>query len=75
MNNARRKWLKDVISSLEYARDELDFLAEEEERAYDNLPDNIQDSEKGNIMYENVDVLQTAASDIADILDSITEIV
>ena len=74
MNNARRKWLADVQAAIWRAKEELEQIRDEEQEAYDNLPEGIQDSERGETMYENIDNLDTMASDLEDILESFYDI-
>ena len=74
MNNARRKDLRKLIAQLEKIDFELreissalgDLITEEEE-AYDNLPEGIQASERGEQMQEIIDQLYNAQSDLDDI--------
>ena len=74
MNKARRKWLQDVSAMIERAKEELEQIRDEEQEAYDNLPEGIQDSERGETMYENIDNLDTMAGDLEDILESFYDI-
>lgn len=74
MNKARRKWLEETINKLEEQKTELESIGEEEQEAYDNMPESLQDSEKGQTMYENIDTLETAASDLDDIITNLQEI-
>lgn len=74
MNKQRRKQLNEVISLLEDAMYSLQSLSEEEMEAYDNLPDGIKDSEKGEALYENADTMETASNDIQDIIDTLNEL-
>ena len=74
MNKARRKWLEDTINKLEEQKTELESIGEEEQETYDNMPESLQDSEKGQTMYENIDSLETAASDLDDIIANLQEI-
>ena len=74
MNKARRKWLADVQAAIERAKEELEQIRDEEQEAYDNLPEGIQDSERGETMYENIDNLDTMAGDLEDILESFYDI-
>ena len=57
MNAQRRKEIAKAISLMEQAREILDATAEEERDAYDNLPEGIQYSERGNLMEEYADTL------------------
>ena len=56
------------------AKEQLEQIRDEEQEAYDNMPESLQDSDRGNQLYENVDNLDTMASDLEDILDSFYDI-
>ena len=75
MNKQRRKWLSDVITKLEEAKTDIESIAEEEREAYDNLPEGIQESDRGDVMYENADNLDQAASDLDDLISNLNEII
>ena len=47
------------------AEDVYDVL-DDEQFAYDNLPENFQYSDRGEIMYDNIDALESCQSDIED---------
>lgn len=73
MNDTRRKELRKIITRLEKINYELreinsdlmDIITEEEE-AYDNLPEGIQASERGEKMQNTIDQLYDAQSDLDD---------
>jgi len=81
MNAQRRKSIQQVIDILYKAQDiiseanwEIDSIKDEEQEAYDNLPENLQYSEKGEKMEEAIDNLDNAhennlEDDIQDIID------
>lgn len=75
MNKARRKWLEDIYNRLEVLKDELENLSVEEQEAFDNLPESLQDSERGDAMEENVSDIDDAASSIEEIMDTIQDII
>lgn len=74
MNKQRRKWLEEIVGRLETAKDEIDSVAEEEREAYENLPEGIQESERGEAMCENADDLEQASSDLDDLIQNLNEI-
>ena len=74
MNKTRRKWLEKTIATLEDQKLELESICEEEQEAYDNMPESLQESEKGQTMYENIDTLESASSDLEDIISNLEEI-
>lgn len=71
MNAARRKKIAKVIDLLEDAKILLEEIQEEEQNAFDNMPENLQESERGTQMEENIYNLEEGASNIADVIDSI----
>ena len=52
MNNIRRKQIAAIMEQLEALREEVETLQEEEQEAFDNLPEGIQMSERGESMEE-----------------------
>lgn len=75
MNKARRKWLEDIIGKLEEQKCEIESVRDEEQEMLDCMPESLQESERGQAMSENVDELDSAASDLDDIISSLQEIV
>lgn len=75
MNKQRRKSLEEVVSRLEDCMSDLECIKEEEQEAYDNLPEGIQYSERGEAMQENVDDLDYVISDLDSVISSINEII
>ena len=71
MNKQRRKVLRDICERLDAIRDEVEGVKDEEEAAYDNLPDGLRDGIRGTIMAENVDSLQDAIDGLNDVYDKI----
>ncbi|QQS31880.1 MAG: hypothetical protein IPM50_09320 [Acidobacteriota bacterium] len=61
MNKQRRKHLVYLLEKLEEAQVQLSALAEEERDYFDNMPEGIQTSEKG----EKADDIATQLEDIA----------
>lgn len=74
MNRERRKRLEKVITNLEELRDELMCLQEEEQEAFDNMPESLQESERGEQISENADTFEEAYNDIDNVIDSLSEI-
>ena len=75
MNNERRKALRIVITKLEEARARLDDVAADEHEAFDNMPEGLQMSERGETMEEGLDVLDEALDGIDEIICNIEELV
>lgn len=75
MNNQRRKCLQNIVDALETQKQEIESLTEEEQEAFDNMPEGIQYSERGEIMEENISELEDAASNLDDVINQILEII
>lgn len=74
MNKARRSALADVIKLLEIVNGSLEDLCAEEEEAFDNMPESLQESQRGETMQDTIDYLSDACSSIEDAIDSLNEI-
>ena len=62
-NEESRASLSETINDI--AEDIYDVL-DDEQFAYDNLPENFQYSDRGETMYDNIDALESCQSDIED---------
>lgn len=60
MNNARRKQIAQAISMISEANSLLSEVKDEEEAAYENLPESLQSSERGDVMQDNISSLEEA---------------
>lgn len=67
MNKLRRKELSRIIEKLERLealrleiKDELETVLEEEQEAFDNLPESLQESERGQQMQEYIEAMDGA---------------
>lgn len=74
MNNQRRNQLRDIQQELRdiYAR--LDVLCDEEQAAYDNTPESLQDSEQGEQAQNAIDTIETIRDQVLEAADGIDEI-
>lgn len=65
--------ISDCIGLIEGAYENLEMARDEEQDAYDNLPEGIQDSERGDTMQEYIDALDEAVSALDDVLSSLQD--
>lgn len=75
MNKQRRGKLRNAISYLTVAKDIIKDVKTKEEFAYDNYPENLQCSNKGYNMEENIDDMEDIIDKINDIIDLINDII
>lgn len=67
MNKSRRSRLSELQARLADIMADLDEIRNEEQAAYDNLPESIQYSERGDTMSETLDNMSEAASLLEDV--------
>jgi flagellar biosynthesis chaperone FliJ len=73
MNNPRRKRLQKIYDTIESALAELEEIMDEEQDYLDNIPENLQGSERYEKSEEIIDNLEGAVSNLEDVMDSIEE--
>lgn len=73
MNNPTRKKLKLIIQQIESISEDLSIIREEEEERFDNLPEGLQESQKGQDMESNAEDLDDAGSHLFDAISSIQD--
>lgn len=72
MNKVRRKNLQSIIDRLDDIKADLEEITYEEEEYRDNIPENLQGSEKYERADEACDSLNDAADTLNEVIDSIT---
>lgn len=75
MNNKRRKTIGLVINSLENLSADLEDIAQEESDAYENMPESIQQSDRGSIIEDNIYNLEDCISQINDVIDTLSSMI
>lgn len=66
MNDARRKKIARMISFLEGLEVDIQEILDEEREAFDNMPEGLQGSERGEAAQEAIDALENAVSFTSD---------
>ena len=69
MNAQRRKSIQEVIDQLTDLQSTVEMLRAEEQEVYDNLPENLQGSERGEAMSEAAENLYSAYDSIDEVLE------
>lgn len=74
MNKERRKAIEQISERLVALKDEINSIAEgiecqrdEEQEAYDNLPESLQNGDRGSAMQEAIEALDAAAGGIGSL--------
>jgi len=71
MNKNDRKQIDEWIDKLEEIKSGIEDMQENEQEKFDNLPEGIQDSERGERMCNAIDYLEYAASAIEEATDNL----
>lgn len=74
MNAQQRKLLAELRDELTIIMDKIEQIKEEEEEKYYNLPEALQDSEKGDKFQENIDTLDDVWNALSDACDTLEEV-
>jgi hypothetical protein len=64
MNKQRRNALSAIEKKIDELVSELYDIKDEEQDAFDNLPEGLQMSERGDLMQENIDNLHSIIADL-----------
>lgn len=75
MNKQRRKELENIADVLNDCMSRLEYVKDEEQEAYDNLPESLQYSEKGELMQENVDDIDMIISDLDQVICGVNDLI
>lgn len=74
MNKNRRKEIESIIEELENLGSRIEAVKEEEDNAFDNMPESLQYSEKGELMEQNVEDLDEAFNSLSEVVEELQEI-
>ncbi len=75
MNKSRRKYLAQAIDLLGTAQTILENVIEDEQEAFDNMPEGLQGSERGESMEETIYNLQDILENVESVQETISEII
>lgn len=71
MNKQRRKRITEAMELLQQAQAIIEEVKDEEQDAFDNLPEGLQGSERGEAMEEAISNLEEAYDNMDDIISSL----
>ena len=75
MNNKRRAEIRKIHMALETILSDIERVKDEEELAYDNMPENLQYSDRGEASQEAIDCLEEVYNNMEEIIDLLEEVV
>lgn len=74
MNKQRRNEIDKIMVELESIKSRLENVLAEEEMMFDNMPENLQYSMRGEESQESIDYMSEAVSSLEEAIDQLTEI-
>lgn len=74
MNKQRKKNIEKIMEQIMKLNESIEEVLWEEEDAYDNIPENLQESERARISEESIDLLTEAKDYLVDANDSLSSI-
>lgn len=74
MNNKRRKQITVITDKIQDLCADLLEAQNDEQEAYDNLPDNLVESEKGSNMLESLEIIEGAICEMESQLSELNEL-
>ena len=66
MNKERRKELEAIDALIATAKERLEMVRDAEQEAFDNLPDSLQQGERGQAMEEAIGNLESTIANLED---------
>ena len=74
MNKQRRTEIKNIITELENIKSRLDNILSDEQFAFDNMPENLQYSMRGEESQEAIDYIEEAVSSLEETINQLEDI-
>jgi uncharacterized coiled-coil DUF342 family protein len=73
MNAERRKRIREVADAISAFESDIDYLVNEEQEYYDNMPESFQNGEKGDVAQDSVWSLEAARDAICEAVSNLEE--
>ena len=74
MNKQNRKELQDYVDSIEEIKLNIETMMEEEQEKLDNMPESLQESERGEAMQNAIDQMEYGIDSLQEAIDNLSEI-
>lgn len=75
MNKKQKKEIEKICAELDNLLNRISEIKEQEQEKFDNLPENLQATEKNQLIEQAAENLEDAESDISDLIDKLNEII
>ena len=74
MNKQRRNEIHDILSEIQSIKTRLEIVQMNEELAFDNMPENLQYSMRGEESQEAIDVMNSAVESLDEAISQLEDI-
>lgn len=74
MNKIRRKEVAKVVDLLTDLKEKLELILDEEQETYDNIPENLQDSDRAVASEEAIEIMEEAGCSIEEAIEKLEEV-
>lgn len=74
MNNTRRKSIQKIINGITALKEDLETLLDEEQEYLDNMPENLQESERAEVAQDAIDNMETVIDGLDECVDTLGEV-
>ena len=71
MNRERRNRISDIMERLDAIQTELEEIRDEEQEAFDNMPESIQGSERGENMETGIDTMSECIDNLLTVVEQL----
>lgn len=75
MNKERRTKIKQLADELKDVKTKLEYISQKEEQMLDNIPENLQETDRYIESENAIDVLDEVVDDLESAIESLNEIV
>ena len=74
MNKQRRSEISNIITELESIKSRLDSVLSNEQFAFDNMPENLQYSMRGEESQESIDCMEEAVNNLEEAISQLGDV-
>ena len=75
MNKTQRKKLEDIVENIYVIKGDIEELKESEEESFSNLPENLQEDDRGLQLETNVESLESAVGLLDELENLLQELI
>ena len=75
MNKTQRKKLEDIVENIYVIKGDIEELKEAEEESFSNLPENLQEDDRGLQLETNVESLESAVGLLDELENLLQELI